>query len=1577
MAARRFTWLFVLLVAALAAQPAAARGPARAVAFDPSSVEVVEAGKFSAVSVPGLRSLSEPGAPDLPARVLHFVIPGDSRVEDVVAEYKETELRGAHLVLPAQPEVPIGETPRWAEPDPSIYESAEPYPESRVVYLGDGYLGGYRIASVAVYPIQYVPSEGRLVLATDVSVELELARGANRSVSRRRMTGRTAELYRGIVSGMVENPWDVARVPASGVELVDEVGPEGFSPRWSPSLEGSPVEYVIITNDELAPYFQDLADWKTQKGVPAVVKTVSWINSNYPGGCDTPERIRLFIRDAYTSWGTSYVLLGGDTGVVPPRYVWSDYYGGWEISTDLYYSDLDGNWNDDGDSFFGEGYAGYGDQGDSLDLYSEVFVGRAPATTTLEAETFVDKALVYEKTPSVLFSDRNLYLAEVLFPYDWEPGDVISSDGAGDAVEPSLAFVPPEIRTARLYQNYTAYPGSYELGREAAIDSLETGYNIACHVGHGNKDVMRVSSGDYVSLNDVNDLSNGQERSGFVWMLNCTSTKIEADCIAERFINNAGGGATMLWGPSRFCFPTTARDYFVKWFERFYTEDITGAGPICAASRSPFVGNSDFDNTDRWTQVSFILLGDPETSILTGRPKSLTVVHSQSVALGEANVSVTVTDPAAVDSAYVCIAKDGEVYETAYTNASGQAVLTVVPQTTGQMTITVTAQNRFPYEDTISVLTTPSAHITLRDASIDDDAVGGSDGNANGRAESGETIELSVTVGNGGGGAASGVEAELSSTDSYITVTDSTETLGEITGGEVLDFEDAFTFAIGNDCPNGHEAVMTVEFTDAARTTWSSDYTLVVSRPEFVQLHNDVDDGGDGVPDVGESFVLAVELLNEGNGDADAVTGVLRYPNAQVTVTDSTDVWGDIAAGSTGSGSGGFACTVDSVMTDLFELRLTDEDGKTWTTHFDLFAPDVPETLAASVQATTIYLTWDPVVASDLWGYNIYRAEPPGGDFSQANDGVVEGISYYEDHGLQENKLYSYRVTSVDLSGNESAPSAVLEISTNPPAQSGWPLTGGEGMLGSPLLCDIDDDGYSEIIVGSGDMYCWRYDGAEYHDGDGDPRTNGVYNADGTGGYWASPALAELDGDAGKEIVAAAWGNVGTEGDPEYEIFAWNAEDSSILPGWPVYTQGRCWSTPAMGDLDRDGLDETIILASDGRLYVYSPDGTEFADGDGDPSTTGVFRYMDANYNYGSVAVVDLDDDHELEMIVPSRSDSIYCLNPDGSDVPGWPVYVREMAMSSPVVGDVDLDGSLDVVAASNADSIWIFDASGVPLPGWPQYVNMKVSSDGPPSPTIADLSGGDELEIIMPGSDGSVSVWDYTGDMLPGWPQMLETPNLDNHASASVGDVDGDSGMEILVGSNSGQLYAFDVDGDLIAGWPIETGIEELYSTPTLFDLDLDGDVEVIHSSMNRSVYVWDCEGSYDDGDGVEWGAWRGNMARNGLYGYAAPVSVPEDGAVAERRLVLEQNVPNPFNPVTVVAFSVPGGTGRATLSVYNIAGERVRTLVDGPVDGGRHNVTWDGRDDAGERVASGVYFVRLETPDLGATERKAVLLK
>jgi hypothetical protein len=86
-----------------------------------------------------------------------------------------------------------------------------------------------------------------------------------------------------------------------------------------------------------------------------------------------------------------------------------------------------------------------------------------------------------------------------------------------------------------------------------------------------------------------------------------------------------------------------------------------------------------------------------------------------------------------------------------------------------------------------------------------------------------------------------------------------------------------------------------------------------------------------------------------------------------------------------------------------------------------------------------------------------------------------------------------------------------------------------------------------------------------------------------------------------------------------------------------------------------------------------------------------------------------------------------------------------------------------------------------------------------------------------------------------------------------------------------------------------------------------------------------------------------------------------------------LFQNAPNPFNPVTTIGYALPE-RAHVTISVYNVAGALVRTLVDGEQDAGSRSVVWDGRNEAGGKVGSGVYFCRMSAGSF--TDRRLMVL-
>jgi flagellar hook assembly protein FlgD len=99
----------------------------------------------------------------------------------------------------------------------------------------------------------------------------------------------------------------------------------------------------------------------------------------------------------------------------------------------------------------------------------------------------------------------------------------------------------------------------------------------------------------------------------------------------------------------------------------------------------------------------------------------------------------------------------------------------------------------------------------------------------------------------------------------------------------------------------------------------------------------------------------------------------------------------------------------------------------------------------------------------------------------------------------------------------------------------------------------------------------------------------------------------------------------------------------------------------------------------------------------------------------------------------------------------------------------------------------------------------------------------------------------------------------------------------------------------------------------------------------------------------------------------------VPELSPVVEARVDIH---PNPFNPTTMVTFVLPE-SGQTSFEIFDVRGRLVRTLVEGSYGVGPHRVPWDGRDNQGESLASGVYFGKLTLPGGGEKVRKMALIR
>lgn len=98
-----------------------------------------------------------------------------------------------------------------------------------------------------------------------------------------------------------------------------------------------------------------------------------------------------------------------------------------------------------------------------------------------------------------------------------------------------------------------------------------------------------------------------------------------------------------------------------------------------------------------------------------------------------------------------------------------------------------------------------------------------------------------------------------------------------------------------------------------------------------------------------------------------------------------------------------------------------------------------------------------------------------------------------------------------------------------------------------------------------------------------------------------------------------------------------------------------------------------------------------------------------------------------------------------------------------------------------------------------------------------------------------------------------------------------------------------------------------------------------------------------------------------------------PREAAALVKAVHLFQNQPNPFSPETSIAFDLPKA-GPVELVIYGVNGRRIRGLVKDIREAGRHTASWDGRDDAGVKVGSGIYFYQLTA--VGAEESRRMIL-
>jgi hypothetical protein len=114
---------------------------------------------------------------------------------------------------------------------------------------------------------------------------------------------------------------------------------------------------------------------------------------------------------------------------------------------------------------------------------------------------------------------------------------------------------------------------------------------------------------------------------------------------------------------------------------------------------------------------------------------------------------------------------------------------------------------------------------------------------------------------------------------------------------------------------------------------------------------------------------------------------------------------------------------------------------------------------------------------------------------------------------------------------------------------------------------------------------------------------------------------------------------------------------------------------------------------------------------------------------------------------------------------------------------------------------------------------------------------------------------------------------------------------------------------------------------------------------------------------------------ADQGMYRSSTVTAVKDTpGQIVPRTFSLEQNYPNPFNPSTQIRFSLPVDVN-VKMSIYNLLGQRVATVLESALNAGIHEVGWDGQTDSGDRATTGVYFYRMEAGSFVQTKKMLLI--
>lgn len=782
--------------------------------------------------------------------------------------------------------------------------------------------------------------------------------------------------------------------------------------------------YIIICPDSYIQSLQPLADWKTKKGVKTIIAPLSVTGNSY-------SQIKNYISNAYNSWEIrpEYICICGFGTLVP--------YSG---SSDDYYANLTGNYE------------------------IELSIGRLPFTTNDQCNMLVSKILGYERTPYI---DDTMWFKKgtTIIREDNPPDQYYQSDcryirnlwlGTGFALAESL------ISTSG--HNSTNVMNAINDGRAYAIYRGQAVTNW-----WGPFDQVNPSS-----------MTNGFKLpiiiSGTCATMSLSNTGYQGD----RFLNAGTAqdpkGSVAYFGTavigSHVSLPRglVSRGFFKAVFEeRNWTLGN-------AAKRAKFYMDSILPDPTRYGEWE--LFGDPELQLWTGVPHKLFAIYDSIMPVTQTDFIVNIQSDAGqpIQNALVCIQMDTTVYSYGYTNALGQVRLPIQPNTTGSLSVTVTAHNYRPFEGTARVIAANTPYLVYDSCYVNDSLGGNNDHKIN----PGENIQLRIFLQNSGGAPASEVQAVLRSSDPLITITDSIQSFGTISQGMIAGSQGLYRFLVNPNCNNNYQLNFQLFVQDSQGHNWTQQITIPVFAAKLIFVSSAINDsfpGGNGNGRLGsmENAKVIIQINNTGENLYQA-TAVLNCQSQYITITDSSASFGDISAGGTSNNIyDPFAISTSPNLPKNYQLNFSvtlSGQGGTYTYHDNLVFGVVTETGNSN----------DPS-GPDAYGYWAY-------DNTDTLSGRAPSYSWFEIGPLGPGSLidsitnrdaavvtlplpftfryYGQNYDSISVCCNGFL--AMGRTNYRLGANSGIPDTAGPSAMIAPFWCDLNANENTNP-AGAGDIY--------------------------------------------------------------------------------------------------------------------------------------------------------------------------------------------------------------------------------------------------------------------------------------------------------------------------------------------------------------------------------------------------------------------------------------------------------------------------------------------------------------------------